>query len=32
LIKEKGLNFYYHNNAIQCWLINQEGDVKNAHS
>jgi sulfane dehydrogenase subunit SoxC len=32
LIKEKGLNFYYHNNAIQSWLINQEGDVQNAHN
>ena len=32
LIKEKGLHFFYHNNAIQTWLINQEGNVKNAHT
>lgn len=32
LIKEKGLHFFYHNNAIQTWLINQEGNVQNAHS
>ena len=32
LIKEKGLHFFYHNNAIQTWLINQKGNVQNAHS
>ena len=32
LINEKGLNFYYHNNAIQTWLITQDGEIKNVHS
>jgi len=28
----RGVNSFYHNNAIQCWKISREGQVTNVHS
>jgi sulfane dehydrogenase subunit SoxC len=29
LHKERGVNSVYHNNGIQTWLVNKNGDVEN---
>ena len=31
LVEVRGLNSYYHNNAIQSWKITKEGQVENVH-
>ena len=32
IVADKGINFYYHNNAIQTWQVSAQGEVRNVHA